>query len=307
MSNLSSVQIFSTHGNVIFEHSAIGNSLALTVSEAVASGVSLSNANLSGANISNACLAGGNFEYADLAQANMTAANCRNANFRGASLLQARFDGADLSGADLSQAIACAGFFERTVMTDANLEAAQLLSCQMTNAALKNANLTKASLHDSDCTGANLSGAVITDLTLSATLLPGAYLGDVDLRDADLTPIRDDFFALLSCAPGAVPYLIEMLKEGAVHAYTMTADDKFGMLAKILMGNPVSDTARFFRQDVSRYAELFAVGMFGADPASSQVTAILVEWAQTWLGRIRTGLQITQFDSSINAEGGKLH
>lgn len=307
MSNLLPIQIFSKHGDVIFQHSAGENSLALAVSKAVASGVRLANANLSGADLRGVCLAGGDFEHADLEQANLSAADCRNTNFRGASLSRVRFDGADLSGANLSQAIACAGFFERAVMTDANLEAAQLLSCQMANAVLRNVNLTKASLHDSDCTSANLAGAVITDLILSATIFLGAYLGDVDLRDADLTPIRDDFFALLSCAPREVPYLIEMLKAGTAPAYTMTADDKFGMLAKILMGNPVSDTAQFFRQDVSRYAELFAIGIFGADPASSQVAVILIEWAQTWLDRIRVGLQFTHFNASINVEGGKLH
>lgn len=307
MPNPLSFQIISKHGDVIFEASDSNNSLASTVSKAVSSGIPLVNADLSGADLRGTCLAGGNFMHANFDGADLSGADCRNAIFSGANLSKAKFLNANLISADLSHAVACAGLFDRAVLTDANLKSAQLLSCQMTDANLRNVNLSKASLHDSDCTGANLSGADITDLTLSATLLPGAYLGDVDLRHADLTPIRDDFFAMLSCAPRAVPFLIDLLKDGTAMAYTMTVDDKFGMLAKILMGNPVSDTARFFRQDVSRYAELFATGMFGADPADSQVSIILVDWAKTWLQRMRTELQILSFDSDNMAGGDKLH
>jgi len=47
-----------------------------------------------------------------------------------------------------------------------------------------------------------------------------AVKSDADLRGAVLTPIRDDFWAILSAAPAEVPALIEALKAGKVNGST---------------------------------------------------------------------------------------
>src|SRR5690606_18895668 len=87
-------------------------------------------------------------------------------------------------------------------------------------------DLTDADLRRANLWGANLRGAVLTDADLRrANLwganLRGAVLTDADLRgavltDADLTPIRDDLWAVLSGAPAEVPTLLAKLKAGEI-------------------------------------------------------------------------------------------
>lgn len=84
------IQIKTTSGNVLYEHTCEDNSIKKTVEEAVKNNVSLSEADLSraylyGADLSGADLCGVDLRYADLSGADLSGADLRVANLRGAN------------------------------------------------------------------------------------------------------------------------------------------------------------------------------------------------------------------------------
>ena len=103
------IQIKSTYGDVLYEHTCEDNSVKKAVEEAVKNNVSLRGANLSGADLRKADLRGANLRGADLRKADLRGAflpeaNLRYANLRYAYLRYAYLSGANLSGANLRDA-----------------------------------------------------------------------------------------------------------------------------------------------------------------------------------------------------------
>ena len=103
------IQIKSTSGDVLYEHTCEDNSVKKAVEEAVKNNVSLRGANLSGADLRKADLRGANLRGADLRKADLRGAflpeaNLRYANLRYAYLRYAYLSGANLSGANLRDA-----------------------------------------------------------------------------------------------------------------------------------------------------------------------------------------------------------
>ena len=82
--------------SVIFSHECEGNSIKITVVEAVKAGANLYGAEMCGAN-----LRGANLRGADLCDANLCDANLRGADLHGANLHGANLYGAEMCGANL--------------------------------------------------------------------------------------------------------------------------------------------------------------------------------------------------------------
>lgn len=271
-------------GKILFSHTEPHNSMEKTIAMARHANVSLA-----GADLHSQDLRGINFSRMDLtgsclAHTNLDISHC---------------DGAKFDRADFEKAMAGGASFRGASFVNANLCDAQLLSCDLADAKIRNSDCHRVSFHGSDLSGASLDGSVLTDAVVTGTILLGTYLGNIDLRACDLTPIRDDLFGLLAAAPSAVPALCAFLQEGHLRAYQMVEGDQYGMLSKYLMGNPVSDTARYFRKDTHRPAELFAVAIVDGDiPAENQVSAILVEWIEEWLHRTGIASKSKGFDAS---------
>jgi len=152
-------------GTVIFSHEAAKNTVALTLTAAIAAGANLSRANLYGANLS---------------RANLYGANLSGANLSGANLSGANLSGANLSGADLS----CANLYGAN-LSRANLYGANLYGANLSGANLYGANLSRANLYGADLSGADLSGANLKEvnngtLVLARTQITpqeGAFVG----------------------------------------------------------------------------------------------------------------------------------
>lgn len=121
------IQIKSTSGDVLYEHTCEDNNVKKTVEEAVKRDISLRDANLY-----NAYLFGVDLSGADLRGVDLLGADMRNADLFGADLFGADLLGADLSGADLSDAN----------LREANLSGAYLHGADMRNAELSRANLS---------------------------------------------------------------------------------------------------------------------------------------------------------------------
>ena len=126
------IQIKSTSGDVLYEHTCEENSVKKTVEKAVKD---------------KTCL-----RIADLSDADLYGANLRGANLSGANLRGADLCGADLRGANLS---------------DANLPGADLSGANLRGADLPYADLSGANLRGANLSGANLSGANLSDVKVN--------------------------------------------------------------------------------------------------------------------------------------------
>ena len=269
-------------GNILFSHSDPHNTMEKTIAVARQANVSLAGADLRSQDLRGINFSGMDLTGACLAHANLDITHC---------------DGARFDCADLEKAMGGGASFKGASMVNASLRDAQLLSCDFIDAKIRRADCLRLNLHGSDLSGASLDGSTLTDAVITGTILLGTYLGDIDLRLCDLSPIRDDLFGLLAAAPAAVPRLCTFLREGYLRGYQMVEGDQYGMLSKYLMGNPVSNTARNFRKDTHRPAELFAVAIVDGDiPAENQVSAILVEWIEEWLYRTGMASKASAFD-----------
>ena len=144
-------------------------------------------------------------------------------------------------------------------------------------AAKQKANLRGADLRGADLRGANLRGAN----------LRGANLSGADLNDANLTPIRDDVWAVLSACPAEVPALRAAIAEGRVDGSTYTGDCAclVGTLANA-RGCEVDELAAV-KPNAGRPAEQFFLGIAKGDtPATNQFSAIALAWVDEWLANV---------------------
>lgn len=250
-------------------------------------------------------LAGSNFHSKDLRGVNFSDMDLTGSCFAHSKIDNAVCDRARFDSADLQNLASSNTSYKQAAFICANLRDAIMQNCDFTDARILRSNCVGLGLEGSDMRGASLDGSILTNAKIACTLLVGTYLGSIDLRSCDLSPIRDDFFGLLAGAPAMAPMLAKFLRSGSVRAYQLTETDRYGMLAKYMMGNPVSDTSRNFRQDPFRPVELFACGIADGDtPAENQFSAILVEWIEEWLYRIGGAAMVMPYDMAI--AGGKV-
>ena len=124
---------------------------------------------------------------------------------------------------------------------------------------------------------------------LIAAVTSGADLGEANLGGANLRPIRDDFWAVLACAPQEIPALRKALVEGRVDGSTYQG------ACACLVGTIANARGCTYDQiptivpNASRPAEQFflAIGK-GDTPETSQFSRLAVEWLDDFYSRMKT-------------------
>ena len=243
-------------------------SMRLCVEAAILAGADLSGADLAGADLVGADLREAKLRKADLSEADLSAADLRGAKLRKADLSGANLRGAKLRNADLSEA---------------DLSAADLRAADLVGADLREAKLRKADLSEADLSGANLYAA---------------DLSEANLRAANLTPIRDDLWAVLSAAPAEVAGLRQALVEGRVDGtcYEGECACLVGTLANV-RGCSYEDLG-LLATNSSRPAERFFLSIRqGHTPENSQHAKLAVEWIDQWLSGVRAAAESGAFAS----------
>ena len=275
-----------TDNGVIWEGEA--ETVKDALHRAIAAGADLRGADLTRADLTRADLRGAVLRGADLTGAVLTRADLRGAVLRGAVLRGADLTGAVLTGAVLTDAVLTGAVLTGAGLTGAVLTDAVLTDAVLTDAVLTDAVLTDAVLTRADLTGADLTGADRTRADLRGAVLRGADLPGAVLTDADLTPIRDDYYAVLSSAPAEVPALIAALKEGRVNGSTYSGACAC-LLGTLANARQCAYTAiPGLTPNSQRPAErFFLLIRFGDTPATSQAAQIACGWAEDWLARMR--------------------
>lgn len=101
------------------------------------------------------------------------------------------------------------------------------------------------------------------------------------MTDADLTPIRNDIWCVLSTAPNEVFGLIDALKNGRVDGSTYSGECAclIGTIANVRHCD-----VNLLRQDSSRPAERFFMGIKENDtPENNQISDLAVKWCEEWI------------------------
>ncbi len=142
---------------------------------------------------------------------------------------------------------------------------------------------TDAVIFSHECEGNTMRITVEAAVAAGASL-DGASLNYTSLNGANLTPIRDDIWAVLSSAPLEVPALIKAIKAGRVDGSTYSGECSclVGTIGRA-RGKSVDDLGSL-KPNSSRPAERFFMGIIQGDaPETSQFSALALEWSQEWL------------------------
>ena len=148
---------------VIHSYEYDGNTVGITLENAILEGADLGGADLGGANLGGADLDGADLRGADLRGANLEGADLGEANLREANLR-----GADLEGADLREAN----------LGGADLEGANLRGANLGGADLEGANLRGANLYQ--VSGIGSAGRCTTYDYINNKIICGCYYGTLE-------------------------------------------------------------------------------------------------------------------------------
>ncbi len=225
-----------------------------------------------------------NLAWVDLRDADLRNADLRDAYLAGVDLRDADLTGANLLGADLRDAD----------LRNADLRDADLRNADLRDADLRYADLRGANFRYADLSLADMRGAILLDANLTGAKLSGIRLNrfSTELHTAYLTEIRDDVWAVLSASPCEVSALREALVSGHVDGscYAGLCACLVGTLAKARGCNPYRIPG--LSPDSTRPAERFFLGINAGDkPGSNQVSAIALEWVDTWLNNVRAAFE----------------
>lgn len=205
------------------------------------------------------------------------------------ALEQAVAAGADLRGANLRDADLSYANLRGAILSYANLRGAKLRGAILSYAILSYADLSYAELRD-----AILSYAKLSYAKLRGAILSGAILRGAKLRGADLTPIRDDLWAVLSATPAEVPALIAALRAGRVDGSTYEGE------CACLVGTLANAREVSYREieslapSASRPIERFFLSIkHGDTPETNEFSKIALEWSEEWLARMQAAFAPT--------------
>jgi hypothetical protein len=191
-----------------------------------------------------------------------------------------RFTGSVLFGFECGSMKLCV---EAAVNSRADLSRADLSRANLSGADLSGADLSGAYLSGADLSGADLSGADLSGAHLSRANLSGAYLSR-----ANLTPIRDDLWAVLAGAPREADGLRAALIEGRVDGSTYSGECAclVGTIANLR--HVSHDDLGAIKPNSNRPIERFFMDIGKGDtPETNQACALAVQWTDEFLFNMR--------------------
>ncbi len=176
-------------------------------------------------------------------------------------------------------------------LSNADLDAIELIDVDLTNAILRGADLAHVVLRDAILCGANLTNAILhgTDLggaKLSGTTLDGvnlrhANLSSTNLHHANLEAIRKDFFDILLRVIPEVNNLKTALLAGEIDGLTDEGEcaDLWGTLEKS-KSRRIRHVA-YDERGVLRLITRFFLGIKAGDtPETNQLAKIVIQWIE---------------------------
>jgi hypothetical protein len=134
-------------------------------------------------------------------------------------------------------------------------------------------------------------GANLRDANLYGANLRDANLGDANLygaKNADLTPVRDDLWAVLSASPAEVEGLRQALIDGRVDGsvYDGECACLLGTLANV-RGCTVAELPGL-KKNAGRPAEQWFLGINKGDtPKTNDAAKTALAWIDQWLANVR--------------------
>ena len=151
---------------------------------------------------------------------------------------------------------------------------ANLCSANLCYADLRSANLSSADLRYADLSSANLRSANLCS----------ANLCSADLSSADLCSVKNDLWAVLTCAPKEAQGLRQAIIDGKIDGSTYEGDCAclVGTIANIR--HCKYDAVPKLRPDSNRPAEQFFLAIRKGDkPENNQCSKIALAWIDEWL------------------------
>lgn len=137
------------------------------------------------------------------------------------------------------------------------------------------------------------TGALI--LEVPGNSLFGADLFVANLFGANLTPIRDDVWAVLSSSPREARGLLDALNSGHVDGSTYAGECAclVGTIANVADCYYMSLPA--LKPDASRPAERFFLGIRRGDtPSNSEHAKLAAEWISQWIKNMKSAFGPTK-------------
>ena len=128
----------------------------------------------------------------------------------------------------------------------------------------------------------------IRDALMKALAAKGNILPGDDLIDADLTPFRDDVWAVLSAAPAEAEAVLAALRAGKVDGscYQGKCACLIGTIANARQCT--YQDLGILRPDSCRMAELWFTRISPGDtPDTNHSAKLAAEWIEDWLTRMR--------------------
>jgi len=221
--------------------------------------------NLSGKDFSNSNLENEIFFGSDLRNANFENSVLSGSDFSLANLKNANLKNAVIDGIKLRQTA-----LDRTDFTNVDFRQVNLVNVDLTNAILKNSNLSYRDLAKTFVYKSDLSGADLTHANLSVV-----YLGDIILKDANLTNVllyeADLSLALDKDLSGAVLTNADITHSNLV-GVDFSGKDLSGVnfYSSDLTGQDFTDNVEFFENNFGG-VELSNANFEGVDMFSDEL------------------------------------
>src|SRR3990167_6550450 len=256
---------------VIFECEA--DSLRAALEQAVVKEVCLRDSNLRGSDLSGSDLSG-----SDLRDSDFRDSNLRDSNFRGSDLRGSNFRGSDLRGSN----------FRDSNLRDSDLRDSDFSGSDLRGSDLRDSDFSDSNFRDSDLSGSDLSGS-----NFRGSDLRDSDFSVSDLRGSNLTPIRDDLWAVLSASPSEVDGLRAAIAEGRISGSSYEGDCAclVGTIAKVC--HKKYDELPNLKPNSNRPAERFFLAIkVGDTPETNQFSRLPLELGEAWLWDVKSAFSV---------------
>ena len=180
-----------------------------------------------------------------------------NCNLSALSFSRCTFIGYNFSNNTFRDRTIRSGIFTDCNFSGCDFTYSGLYAATFSNCNFSNCDFTNSDLHEADFHHCDFSNSSFTDCSL-----PGTLFDNCNLQDANLTPIRDDVWAVLDMSPREVPALRTALLEGRLDGSAYPG----------------------LKPDANRPAERFFSGITkGNTPNTNAISAIALGWVDEWI------------------------